>query len=344
VLLSMLMSCAEGVVNVPGTRFDPDVAVTVDAWVPFAGSTERAAGRWTEVDPSYEDVDAYRSDDAFGPYALAPYDTCDPRDAQCTWERDDVSVDWYAAPTEEDDWPDLLFHPAVRIGARPPMVPSVWMRDVVWTYHARRYEGVPTKGCATLRGNGTSGGMHCCTLNLLVTVCPDGRSVTLIDTQDGSGNFGAKFVDVDDDGTYEFAATDWSWGSTGSLDFSSTPPIWRILAWGPDGWTLPPTGRFQRFYEEQEREANRDHEQMFHDADGDRFTERGVAVRHAMTAASYAALGGASEDAVGNVVAAALSTYDHADDPLDEMVGDASAQMRGYGAITPVYATRSEGW
>ncbi len=331
----MLLACVDGEIAdwLAGVAWDGDPEES--AWETFSGGQERASGRWVAVDSSYDDDNAARADEAFGPYAFAPYETCDPREAQCSWERQGMSVDWHAPPNPSD--PGFEYVPVVRLGDGVPRMPDAWLRHVSWTFEARRYEDVPHAGCSTLRGDGSSGGAHCCTLNLLVTVCPEAQTITLVDTQDGDGNYGAKFADVDHDGTYEFAATDWSW------DLSFNAVIWRVLAWTPEGWVQGPASRFREFYEAQELDAEREFDEVFTAGD-DAWMDRHVSMRFAATAGSYASLAGDRDETVRQVVSEALSHYvppEGIEDPLERYVRDMSQGVRAYAGVTTIHAARA---
>jgi len=160
----------------------------------------------------------------------------------------------------------------------------------------------PARGCASLVGYCFSGGAHCCTTGILLTVCPSRRDVKTLSLAH-SGAF--QWEDADGDGIDELVVPDWSFAYYAVnpddpadlfLPFAFSPAFRRLLVWDEEGWRVDRPGEFAGIYGALRKEAVEEAQR----ASAQRDPEGSVGP--ALSAAYYAFMGGRGEDAVREIL------------------------------------------
>jgi hypothetical protein len=305
---------------------DADAGSAADRWLSY-DANERPDDRayaedgWIEgVEPDYQELfDEVAPDDFFAGYPTPRARHCDPRESTCEAFVGEVFVDWGTR---------VRFGHAVRSprwdfngGEALALAEWEWMARPTAVYE---YEDVPMKGCETLVIGGSSGGVHCCELNVLVTACDDTLTVTTLDAQHSPGPIGARFVDIGADGVCELGTYDWLWAYFG-VSFADSPAIPRILAWSPSrGWAPTEPGEHRSLYVQ---EAELAWETGRPKVDDDAFQQRVAAAVLGLRLGSYEFLAEGDLGYAREAMAEGFATFSSRDAGVEDVSFDVEPKM-----------------
>lgn len=113
------------------------------------------------------------------------------------------------------------------------------------------HEDFPAKDCRTMIATMYSGGAHCCSFAVIVTLGPDGPSAQVAALAED----GLAMLDADHDGVMELELVDWSFAyyhldSDHSLCFACSPGFSRYLVYDRGAWRPDRPGEFTERYRE----------------------------------------------------------------------------------------------
>jgi hypothetical protein len=126
--------------------------------------------------------------------------------------------------------------------------------DCVMIDLAGAIKNKPAKGCQSLTGYCFSGGAHCCTTAILLTVCGSNHS---LDTLHLAHSSQFNWTNANDDGNVELALADWSFAYYAVdpenptdlfLPFAFSPAFRRLAVWDGKKWRTDRIGEFKAFY------------------------------------------------------------------------------------------------
>ncbi len=169
----------------------------------------------------------------------------------------------------------------------------------------RLLKDMPSSGCQSAITSLYSGGAHCCTTAILLTICGERGKAFSVDVGHGSLDQ-LQFLDLKKDGSRQISVPDFSFSyynidDQRSLSFADSPICRRLLVFDGEKWTPDPVGEHPRFYrdllQETERGARRSRSGSM---------DEGQAVSSAMMKAYYALMAGESDQVCQKILATEL--------------------------------------
>ncbi len=116
----------------------------------------------------------------------------------------------------------------------------------------RVFKNVPSPLCQSAITSIYSGGAHCCTTAIILTICGDQETAFSVDLS-SSGVEHLQLLDLNKDGNRQIAISDFSFAyysatDNHSLSFASSPITRRLLVFDGKRWKPDSMGMFPQFY------------------------------------------------------------------------------------------------
>ena len=202
----------------------------------------------------------------------------------------------------------------------------------------------PVKGCQGLLGYCFSGGAHCCTTAMLLTLCGSEQTLTTVQLEHSSE---IQWTDINEDGTSELGVADWSFAyysiDPNSLDsdlflpFAFSPAFRRLGVWeGEKGWRSDRPGEFESFHAGLLEETLSDLKTLHVNEE-----EPQAITAHTIQATYYALMAGEGEERAEELLKSFLppSWQPH----REKLMKDIKASVEGFNPFEPVPVSSSAG-
>ncbi len=169
----------------------------------------------------------------------------------------------------------------------------------------RLLKDTPSSGCQSAITSLYSGGAHCCTTAILLTICGEKEKAFSVDVGHGSLEQ-LQFLDLKKDGSRQISVPDFTFSyynidDQRSLSFADSPICRRLLVFDGARWAPDSVGEHPRFYrdllQKTERGARRSKSGSM---------DEGEAVSSAIIKAYYALMAGESDQVCQKILATGL--------------------------------------